>query len=318
MVPMQDAPSTTTTLPAWLDRHLARHPLRAKSLVMTLFGDVVAPHGGEVWLGSLIDLLAPFGINDRLVRTSVFRLAEEGWLDARRDGRRSRYMLDPRSAPRFNRAHQRIYAPAPAQWDGSWTLLFANVGAVTAEQRAALRKELLWQGYAIVAPFVFAHPAPDRDTLADILERTATADAVFVCAAAQPDGFMGRPLGDLVGECWDLGPVTEEHARFIGEFASLADLLEAGTAPPSPEQAFVARELAIHAFRRLKLHDPQLPLALLPPDWPGQAAFALCRRIYRETWRGAQQHIETALRREDAAAPAVAAWFHDRFGGLAR
>jgi len=46
-------------------------------------------------------LVRPFGISDRLVRTSVFRLAEEGWLDAQRDGRRSRYTLNPRSAARF-------------------------------------------------------------------------------------------------------------------------------------------------------------------------------------------------------------------------
>jgi hypothetical protein len=32
-----------------------------------------------VWLGSLIELLAPFGDNDRLLRTSVFQLAQ--WTD---------------------------------------------------------------------------------------------------------------------------------------------------------------------------------------------------------------------------------------------
>jgi phenylacetic acid degradation operon negative regulatory protein len=303
------------TLAAWLADYLASRPPRAKSLVMTLFGDVVAPHGGEVWLGSLIELLAPFGINDRLVRTSVFRLAEEGWLDGRRDGRRSRYMLDPRSAHRFDRAHQRIYAPPDDGWNGGWTLVLANIGDVTAERRTALRKELLWQGYGTLAPFVFAHPAPDHATLDDILQRTGTADSVFVCAASEPPGLPGRPLAELVGECWELGQVAADHARFIADFTSLADVLEAG-AEASDEQAFVARELAIHAFRRVKLQDPQLPAALLPPDWPGAAAFALCRRIYRATWEGAEQHIGAALRREDAVAAGVTPWFHDRFGGL--
>ena len=66
---------------------LASDPPRSKSLLMTIFGDAIVPHGGMVWLGSLIDLLAPLGVNDRLLRTSVFRLAQEGWLGARRDGR---------------------------------------------------------------------------------------------------------------------------------------------------------------------------------------------------------------------------------------
>lgn len=316
---MPDTTSSTSPSPlfAWLDGHLRTHPPRAKSLVMTLFGDVVASHGGAVWLGSLIELLAPFGINDRLVRTSVFRLAEEGWLDARREGRRSRYTLDPRSAARFNRAHERIYAPVQRDWDGNWTLVFANIGAITAEQRAGLRKELLWQGYGTIAPFVFAHPAPDGAALDDILQRTGTADAVFVCTASRPAGPSGRPLDALVGECWQLGHVIDEHARFIADFTGLAAQLDNGAAPPTPEEAFVARMLTIHAFRRVQLHDPQLPLDLLPPDWPGKAAFALCGRIYRATWRGAEEHIVAALRREDAEAPGAAASFHDRFGGLA-
>jgi phenylacetic acid degradation operon negative regulatory protein len=40
-------------------------------------------------LEALIDLLAPLGINERLVRTSVFRLAREGWLKAKPIGRRA-------------------------------------------------------------------------------------------------------------------------------------------------------------------------------------------------------------------------------------
>ena len=34
-------------------------------------------------LGSLIRLAAPFGLTERLVRTSVARLARDGWLAAR-------------------------------------------------------------------------------------------------------------------------------------------------------------------------------------------------------------------------------------------
>jgi phenylacetic acid degradation operon negative regulatory protein len=49
-------------------------PPPARSLLVTVFGDSVAPHGGRAWLGSLIGLLAPFGISERLVRTSVYRL----------------------------------------------------------------------------------------------------------------------------------------------------------------------------------------------------------------------------------------------------
>src|SRR4029450_12083359 len=67
----------------WVKRTLAADPPRAKSLIVTVWGDALAPHGGVVWLAGLIRLMASFGINDRSVRTSVFRLgrggAVKGW-----------------------------------------------------------------------------------------------------------------------------------------------------------------------------------------------------------------------------------------------
>src|SRR5712691_4134540 len=45
--------------------------------------------------------------------------------------------------------------------------------------------------------------------------------------------------------------------------------------------AFTARILLIHHYRRVVLRDPLLPAALLPKDWPGRAARALCGDIYR-------------------------------------
>ena len=48
-----------------------RKPIRTRSLVITFFGDIVSQHGGNVWLGSLISVLAKFKINERLVRTTL-------------------------------------------------------------------------------------------------------------------------------------------------------------------------------------------------------------------------------------------------------
>jgi phenylacetic acid degradation operon negative regulatory protein len=112
-------------LERWIRRVLAAAPPKAKSLVVTVWGDSIAPHGGAVWLSGLIGLLAPFGINERLVRTSVYRLAQEGWLSARQDGRRSLYRLTSQGQRRFEHAYRRIYAPpATDPWDGDW---FAKV-----------------------------------------------------------------------------------------------------------------------------------------------------------------------------------------------
>jgi phenylacetic acid degradation operon negative regulatory protein len=303
------------TSTAWIDRFLATDPPRSKSLVMTIFGDAIAPHGARLWLGSLIELVAPMGVTDRLVRTSVFRLAQEGWLVANREGRRSSYALLPEARPRFERANRRIYAPPGVDWDGRWTVVMAPNGSIDAGLRTAVRKEGEGVGYAMLAPGLLAHPLADPAPLAEILERVKGTGKVFVCSAAELPDAGSRPLGELVREGWDLSGVVADYLRFIDAFTPLLDVLQKETGL-APEAAFVVRSLLIHAYRRVQLHDPMLPLDLLPQPWPGSEAYALAQAIYRLTWQGAEAHLMDVLRREDAEAPEADAGFYDRFGGL--
>jgi phenylacetic acid degradation operon negative regulatory protein len=307
---------TTRTSGEWIDHFLATDPPRHKSLVMTLCGDAIAPHGGAFWLGSMIELLGPLGVSDRLVRTSVFRLVQEGWLVASREGRRSRYALEPKALPRFERANRRIYSPPGLHWDGRWSFVLAPNGSIDGDLRALLRKELEWEGFAMLATGVMAHPAPDRDTLRELLVRAGAQEKVFVCEAAELPGVGSRPLPELVGEAWDLSAVVARYRQFIDSFGPVATLLEQNP-DAAPQDAFAIRTLLVHAYRRVQLHDPMLPLALLPTPWPGTDAYELAARIYRLTWRKAEEHVMAMLGREDEATPPADAGFYDRFGGLA-
>lgn len=299
----------------WIEQALSAEPLRSKSLVMTVMGDAIAPHGGAVWLGSLIELLAPLGVTDRLVRTSVFRLVQEGWLNASREGRRSRYAFEPRSLPRFLRADRRIYAPPGLHWDGRWTLVLAPNGSIDGDLRTAVRKELEWEGFAMLGPGMLAHPGADAEGLLDALQRTGAAGRVFVLSAAELPDVGSRPLGELVGEGWDLTAVARSYVDFIARFTPLLELLRAGPAL-TPTDAFAVRSLLIHAYRRLQLHDPMLPLELLPDPWPGSDAYAVARAIYLLVYAQAEVHIDAVLRREDEGAPSADEAFYQRFGGL--
>ncbi|MYM70037.1 phenylacetic acid degradation operon negative regulatory protein PaaX [Pseudoduganella sp. FT55W] len=324
----------------WIAGFLATDPPRSKSLVVTIFGDAIVPHGGMVWLGSLIELLAPFGVNDRLLRTSVFRLAQEGWLGAQRDGRRASYAITPDAMARFVHAYRRIYAPPNVHWDGSWTLVLNGDGALNAAERAAVRKELLWEGYSVIAPGIMGHPAADGPALDELLKRLGVAGKLFVVQGKSMRQVSARPLSDLVAEGWDVAAVAAGYSKFLAQFEPLlaairatndaaaglppgsagmdgATGVEACDQPLTPEKAFVVRTLLVHAYRRVQLHDPQLPVELLPTPWPGALAYELARQIYLEVYAAAEQHIELALRREDAAAPAAEPAFFDRFGGLA-
>jgi phenylacetic acid degradation operon negative regulatory protein len=300
---------------AWIAHFLAADPPRSKSMVMTVFGDTVAAHGGGVWLGSLIELLAPLGVTERLVRTSVFRLAQEGWLAASREGRRSRYAFEPKSLARFERANRRIYAAPGLHWDGRWSLVLAPNSSIDSALRGALRKELEWEGFAMLGPGLMAHPAADPRTLDEILTRVGGAGKVFACSAGQLPGVASRPLPELVDDGWALDNVGAAYRHFIDQFAPLLALLTQGESV-TPEAAYAIRTLLIHAYRRVQLHDPMLPIELLPDPWPGSSAYQLAAAIYRLSYAQAELHVMDVLRREDEAAPEADAAFYARFGGL--
>src|SRR5215469_1018974 len=137
-------PDLPPAVRALLRHFRAQRPLRGGSLLITIFGDAIAPRGGAVTLGSLIRLAAPFGLTERLVRTSVARLAREGWLTAHRSGRRSEYRLTRGGTERFADATRRIYGENPQAWSGAWTLL---VLPPRVRRSAPLRQSLEWLGF---------------------------------------------------------------------------------------------------------------------------------------------------------------------------
>jgi len=108
------------------------------------------------------------------------------------------------------------------------------------------------------------------------------------------------------------------YAQFIARFQPLLRLLQEqpDSVAIDAEQAFVIRSLLTHAYRRVQLHDPQLPVELLPEPWPGTQAYALARALYRRTYAAAEDYILATLRREDEQTPDVEPWFFERFGGL--
>src|SRR6188474_2748115 len=87
------ADALTRRTEALLARFRRQRPLRGGSLLVTILGDAIAPRGGVIALGSLIELARPFGITDRHVRTAIGRLANEEWVSSQRSGRVSFYRL---------------------------------------------------------------------------------------------------------------------------------------------------------------------------------------------------------------------------------
>ena len=177
------AESASELLARWIKRELAANPPRAPSLIVTVWGDAIAPHGDEVWLSTLFRLLAPFRINERAVRTGVFRLARGGWCQTRAIGRRSRYRLTATGAEGFDRAFHRVYDPPFMPWDGRWEGVVANTDLVGPAARKRLRDELAWAGYGRFGPGTYFRPARRDGAARRIAQALRLAEAVTAFAA---------------------------------------------------------------------------------------------------------------------------------------
>ena len=288
---------------------------RAKSIIMTVWGDAIAPHGGDIWLGSLIELMRPLGLTERAVRTSVFRLQKEGWLTSRQIGRRSYYAFSQAGSRRAEQAERRIYANGVPPWDGRWHLIIANARDIESETREALRRELAWQGFGIVSPGCFAHPAADVDALNGLLDDLGVTDQVVVMRGDGLQAATSKPIRRMIDGSWDIAGLSESWREILDQFEPVARLLEAARDAPR-EASFVVRSLLIHEYRRVLLRDPDLPEELLPADWAGTAARELCHAIYRRVWRPAEAHLMSVLETADGRLPAASQSFYRRFGGL--
>ena len=303
-----------------LDRWLEKRPPRARSLVVSVFGDAVVPHGEVVWIGTLIRWLEPFGVNGRTVRTAVQRLVRDGWLAPRAAGRRTDYTLTETSRHRFADAERRIYASEPATWNGTWSLVLLGSAGLSAPERDAVRRELRWHGFGELYPGVLLHPGADLKELALDLGELGVERRVVVLSGRTESAFPGHApeaVRALAASAWDLRDLAAEYTAFVRRFRDLLRKIDE-TGAPSPQTCFRARVLVIHEFRRILLQDPRLPPELLPKDWVGAEARWLCEAIYRRVEKEAVAFIletgETARGRLEPPAAAYAA----RFGGLDR
>jgi phenylacetic acid degradation operon negative regulatory protein len=291
-------------------RFRRQRPLRGGSLIVTLFGDSIMPRGGAIALGSLIELAAPFGLNERLVRTATARLAHDGWLEGRRAGKLSEYRLSKNGRARFAEATKRIYSEPDTAWSGRWTLIV--VPPMRAAERKEIREELVWRGFGEISANVFAHPELDSQALRSQRDSGGLLSKVVVFDASLAGG--GAPQG-LVDLGWDLEDLGLRYQRFVGRFANVQVELKRRR-DIEPRDCFLVRTLLIHEYRRLHLRDPLLPAQLLRPNWPGAQAAVLCRDIYARILGPSEAHLSRVASRLTGALPAADASILQRFGGI--
>lgn len=290
----------------------SRPTLRSGSLITTVFGDAIAPRGGTIWLGSLIKVLEDFGISERLVRTSVFRLVKDGWLQSDQIGRRSYYSLTDQGRERFEQATHRIYATPASFWNGEWCLLLLST--LDTGTRDSVRKECGWLGFGPLSANILAHPMPDLAELDVTMRRLQIADSLVVMTGKTIKNETA--MRELTRSCWNLDDIDARYREFVERFRPLMKALD-GRSNLNEKSAFIVRTLLIQEYRKVLLRDPWLPAELLPANWHGTAAYQLCRNLYRIVYAKADSYLDDVIETADGPLPPPTASFIQRFGGLA-
>jgi phenylacetic acid degradation operon negative regulatory protein len=238
-----------------VNNFLNTYPPKAAQLIVTIYGDIVEPRGGVLWMGNLISLCSGFGVNESLVRTAVSRLVSKDQLSGQREGRRSFYGLTPSASAEYHSAADLFFGPTDGECD--WLIVHSS------HQRE--QTELTANGFALLGGEMFiGADRPDRP-----LPETS-----FRSAAVSHDG--GK-LRELVYSAFDLEALSIDYA----DVSQRMEKMKRTVSDISDEQdALLLRLALVHSYRNIRLRDPRLPASTLPDGWPGIEAQRLFADVY--------------------------------------
>lgn len=260
---------------------------RARQMLITLMADYWLAEGALAPSGVLVDLMGDFGVSVSGSRTLLSRLTREGRFVTVKDGRRTFYALSEQARTRLAGGLRRIadFGDPERGRAGRWTGVAFSVPEQQRAVRQQLRKGLSWLGFAPLYDGMWITPRP--------VGREAEA-LIGQLGIGHASVFEGRITG--IGDChgkptdaWDIESIEQLYGEFLDGMGRLGDLAT------DPAEALVLRTELINVWRSFPRIDPDLPLELLPGDWPRFRAQAAFVRSYDALAPAAMRRVRGAL-----------------------
>ena len=257
-----------------------------RSLLMTFFGAFLRRLGGWIAVADLVALMGDLELDEQAVRSAVSRLKRRGVIAPERRGSAAGYRLTPRGAAILEAGDGRIFGrdgEAPA----GWLLVVFSIPEAHRALRHKLRTRLQWLGLGTVAAGVWIAPAQAEAEVRRTVQDLGLDGHVEL--------FRGDHLGhgDAVAAWWDLDAIAAEYRAYVTAWEPAL----ARNGRPSGPAAFAGHVRHLDAWRRIPFHDPGLPAAALPADWPGAHAWDVFRALDRRLSRAATRHVEARVAR---------------------
>jgi phenylacetic acid degradation operon negative regulatory protein len=246
-----------------MSRRHSVSPPSARSLLLTVLGELVLPNPDPVWTSALLDVLAGLDVEEKSARQAIARTAADGWIVSTRDGRRVRWELAPPGRVLLTEGTARIYAADDrGTWDGRWLVVLASVPESQRKLRHRLQTRLAWAGLGNPAAGLWVSPHPERANEVGRIIAELGLDAAALSFIGPFAGIGSEP--SLVRRAWDLDAVAAHYAEFLDAFTDVK--------PEPGMPTLLAQVQLVHAWRRFPFLDPALPDSLLPEKWIGHRA----------------------------------------------
>lgn len=248
----------------------------ARSMLLTILGEFALEQKDPTWTAAFVKALGALDIDEKTARQTLGRSSNRGLLRSEKVGRRTRWHLTDRAQSLLKEGSQRIYSFHTNQhhWDGNWIVILVAIPESRRDARYNLRVKLGWAGFAPLSAGTWICPWTDREHEAQIVLSELglnTVSHTFIGKLSESE-----TPSELAQEAWDLPSVEAVYEEFQATHQN--------NNPTTPEEKFIALTRMVNEWRRLPLMDPDLPPALLPKNWSGDAAAKLFHQLH-DLWK---------------------------------
>lgn len=278
-----------------IQKTLKKIGFKCAPALVTIMGDSILPRSDKIWISMLIEMAQLFDIDSRAVRTSMYRLAKDNWIQSYKQGRKSYYTLTHSTQQRFKAVETHLYG-LPILTTVHWCRVLVLDRKHKNKDKFA--QELRWLGFGTLAGGTYIHPNANISAIKNIVTALHMQDSIVISTGEKNIFATAKGLQKMGAVCWNLQALEKQSKQFIKTFTPFKDALESHgdiseyiSGYISPAQAFSMRTLVIHEYRRMMLKYPILPKELLPFDWAWLNAYALCASIYKQTLQVSEDYI---------------------------
>jgi len=286
-------------------RLLLSEPFRAVHFVYGLFHPDVRPLSGRALVGAL----AALGFRDEAARGMLLRLRRAGFLESRRTGREAVYTVSPRSRELLDEMAKRSTEPPPP-WGGRFETLLVQIPPAERAFREQLRRHAVYAGFAAPLPGMLIAPYASSPALLEPLlaRRPRAVRVVRGRLAVDPEDAAVLARG-----AWDLETLATD-LRHEAQRMNAAATAAQGDRASTGADAITLLWRSIGPFFSQISASPPLPSALLPADWPLDAAREAFFRLAMSVALPAREFVEDLDRTHPSRAaiarpdPEAGAW----------